>query len=294
MEKTDLHVHSIHSDDGELGIRTLIQSASDKGIITLSITDHNSVGGIREAIRECGPRGIILIPGIEIDCTYKGINLHLLGYHVNWEHEDFETLEKEVQKIHMDLFPEMARNLEKLGIDVDREEVLRRAGGKPPTGELIAEVLLSGSGEHEEWMQPFLNGGSRSDNPYLNFYLDYFAPGKEAHVKITYMPFRDALVLVRDHGGTPVVAHPGLNFRGREEMVRELIEMGTMGLEVFNNYHNPAQIDYFANLAVKEQVLITCGSDFHGKNKPSIQLGEYMVDHRFLPHLEESIIQLKK
>ena len=67
-----------------------------------------------------------------------------------------------------------------------------------------------------------MEGGERSDMPYINFYLDYFAQGRPAFVPVEYMAFRDAVELVRDNGGVPVVAHPGLNFRGREETAGRL------------------------------------------------------------------------
>lgn len=87
-----------------------------------------------------------------------------------------------------------------------------------------------------------MEGGERSDMPYINFYLDYFAQGRPAFVPVEYMDYRDAVELVRDNGGVPVVAHPGLNFRGREETAGRLLDRGAAGLEVFNNYHTPNRL----------------------------------------------------
>ena len=84
--------------------------------------------------------------------------------------------------------------------------------------------------------------------PYINFYLDFGAQGRPAFVPVEYMSFRDAVELVRNNGGVPVVAHPGLNLRGRERIVEKLLERGAEGLEVFNNYHDDRQIAYFAPL----------------------------------------------
>lgn len=109
----------------------------------------------------------------------------------------------------------------------------------PPTGELIAEVMLSDANCHTPPLRPYMEGGERSDMPYINFYLDYFAQGRPAFVPVEYMDYRDAVELVRDNGGVPVVAHPGLNFWGREETAGRLLDRGAAGLEVFNNYHTP-------------------------------------------------------
>ena len=74
------------------------------------------------------------------------------------------------------------------------------------------------------------------------------------------MNFRDAVERVRDNGGVPVVAHPGLNLRGRERIVEKLLERGAEGLEVFNNYHDDRQIAYFAPLVRRRGALMTCGN----------------------------------
>ena len=111
--------------------------------------------------------------------------------------------------------------------------------------------------------------------PLINFYLDYFAQGKPAYVKIEHMEFADAIELVRSSGGIPVIAHPGLNLKGQEDKVVELLDGGAAGLEVFNNYHNHGQVLYFADLVMKRGAMMTCGSDFHGKTKPLISIGQF-------------------
>ena len=92
MNKIDLHVPSKYSDDGEFGVKELIAMCGKTKIDILSITDHNSVAAIQEAIPLCIKSGIDLIPGIEIDCAYMGIDLHLLGYNINNLSTDFKDL----------------------------------------------------------------------------------------------------------------------------------------------------------------------------------------------------------
>ena len=183
----------------------------------------------------------------------------------------------------------MVDNLLKLGFRVDAGAVLAAADGKPPTGELIAEVMLSDANCHTPPLRPYMEGGERSDMPYINFYLDYFAQGRPAFVPVEYMDFRRAVELVRDNGGVPVVAHPGLNFRGREEIAEQLLGRGAAGLEVFNNYHTPEQAAYFASLVRSEGALMTCGSDFHGKTKPRIAVGRFPSDSRFDGRLSDFV-----
>ncbi len=289
--KADLHIHSLYSNDGELGIPEILKNCHKNGVDTFSITDHNCVGGSREAMRLAAvDDGINFIPGIEIDCNYKGCDLHLLAYQIDLKSDDFDTLEHSVRRRHMDAIPQMISNLEQLGIVIDRDELMKKSGEEPPTGELFAELLIQNPNQHSNpRLKPYLPGGERSDMPLINFYLDFFAQGKPAYVKIDHLDFKEAVALVRNNGGIPIVAHPGLNLEGREEVVNELMDHGAAGLEVFNNYHNNKQVAYFAGETSKRGALMTCGSDFHGKNKPLISLGQYNFLESYRDYLEGSV-----
>ena len=159
------------------------------------------IHSVGEAARLARERGIGFVPGIEIDCNYRGTDLHLLGYGIDWESADFARLEEEVAAKVTASFGGMVDNLLKLGFSVDADAVLAAAGGGLPTGELIAEVMLSDAKYHTPPLRPYMEGGARSDMPYINFYLDYFAQGRPAFVPVEYMDYRDALKLVRDNGG---------------------------------------------------------------------------------------------
>ena len=289
--KADLHIHSLHSNDGEYSIPEIIKFCIESEVDTFSITDHNSVGGSREAMQlTTDVEGIDFIPGIEIDCNYRGTDLHLLGYQVDLRGGDFDTLIKRMRQMHMDATPQLISNLEQLGIFIDGDELMKKSGGEPPTGELFAEVLLQKPEQQANpLLRPYFTGGERSDMPLINFYLDFFAQGKPAYVKIEHLDFHDAVALVRSNGGIPVVAHPGLNLEGREELVNELMDNGAAGLEVFNNYHNNKQVAYFAGETSRRGALMTCGSDFHGKNKPLISIGQYNFMEKHREYLDRSL-----
>jgi predicted metal-dependent phosphoesterase TrpH len=106
-----------------------------------------------------------------------------------------------------------------------------------------------------------------------------------------FMPYSEAVRIIKDTGGIPVIAHPGHNFKGRESVIRELIDEGTEGIEVYNNYHSTEQIAFFEKLALEKKILITAGSDFHGKTKPLIQPGMYMMGQSSETHLQEHLEQ---
>lgn len=292
MIRTDLHTHSIYSDDGEFEVTDIINKCLAQEIETFSLTDHNSVKGIRAASTQAQQAGIDFIPGIEIDCNYEGTNLHVLGYRIDGESDDFVQLENDIITKVMHSFGDMIGNLQQLGFKIEAEAVLTKAAGKLSSGELIAEVMLADEKYHTPLLSPYLEGGKRSDMPYINFYLDYFAQGKPAFVPIRYMRFQDAVAMIKENGGTPIVAHPGLNLKGRESVVEQLLNQGAEGLEVFNNYHNSEQIGYFASLAQERKMIMTCGSDFHGKTKPLIHIGQFNFNNQFEDYLKHSIQQL--
>lgn len=295
LARADLHMHSNYSLDGEFSVSDLVAKCREHKLNTISLTDHNSVKGIGETIELANESGINVIPGIEIDCIYNGIDLHILGYNIKWDSLDFSTLEEEVLRRITEAFPEMLSLLKKSGISVDPGEVIALAKGRPPCGEQIAEALVTNPVYHSNrLLKPYLPGGSRSDMPYINFYHDFFAQGRPAYVKIEYMAYSEAIELIRNHDGIPIVAHPGVNLRNQEEVINELLDGGALGVEVFNNYHDFDQIGYFAGIAEQRQLLLTCGSDFHGKNKPLISPGLFKQVSRYEEKVDKSIRVLLK
>jgi len=286
----DLHLHSNCSNDGDFAPGELAALAAKTQLKLLSLTDHNSVAGVSDLAGLLQQTGIQFLPGIELDCRYAETDLHVLGYQINWKSADFESLHSDIHKKEREAFPQMVELLNACGFDVRAADVMTFAGGRLPCGELVGEYLLN----HESYsghplLAVYRTGGSRSDNPYLNFYRDFFAQGRPAYVPIEYMPYSQAIDLIRCNGGIPVIAHPGANLAGREFLVEELVKLGAEGVEVFNNYNSPAQISYFCETGVRKKWLLTCGSDFHGRNKPAISMGRFVSDDRFAWYVAEEI-----
>lgn len=277
MYKIDLHMHSNISNDGEYTTEQIVKMALDLGMSTIAITDHNSSRGVQRAIDASQDSNLKVISGIEIDCTYKGINLHLLGYYIDHNSKIFKELEENIYKQEMNAFEEKILKMENLGFVVNKEEILLHAGDLAPSGELIGEIILNNSlNKNSPLLVPYFEGGERSDMPLLNFYWDFFAQGKLAYVPINYSTFEEAIDMISSAGGIAVVAHPGNNFKNSLDVFERLLnEKLVSGIEVFSNYHSLEQVKYFYDIAVKNDLQITCGSDFHGKIKPLINLGEF-------------------
>ena len=278
----DLHLHSEYSSDGEYDVASLVQMAAEAGLHTIAITDHNSVRGVGQSLEAAREQGIRAIPGIEIDCTFQGIDLHLLGYRIDHRDKRFARLESDV--FEQETAAGRTR-VEKLlsftGLKLDVDSFFQRCGNRIVTGEMIAEELLATpENVHHEFLSPYLPGGNRSDSPFVHFYWDFFSQGKVAHVPVRFLSFHEAVDLIKDTGGIPVLAHAGVNLRDRMDRVAELIEEGVEGLEIYNTYHTPEQSRFLRNLAEQHGLLMTCGSDFHGKTKPNVLLGKYPVEDR--------------
>lgn len=278
-EKIDLHMHSCFSDDGEFTVEEIIDMAISRNIDVISITDHNSIKGVEPALAYAKDKNIKVIPGIEIDCSFKDLNLHVLGYNIDYKNESFNDLEENILKQEKVFANEkIDKIIEFTGLKLDKSEVLKRAHNGIVTGELIAEIFLEDEENRKsEILKPYMEGGNKSDMPYVSFYWDYFSKGKPAYVEMDFPSLKEALDMIHNNGGFAVIAHPGNNLKADLSVIDEIIKYGIDGIEVFSNYHTSSQVEYFHNKATTNNLKITCGSDFHGKNKPNIKLGNFGV-----------------
>lgn len=276
----DLHMHSRYSEDGEFTSAELVEQCYRKGIAAMSITDHNCVRTNAEARAAAETKDIRYISGIEIDCVYKGLNFHVLGYGIDEQGEDFTRIEMNIKQ--QSLFASLAR-LEKtqaLGFYITQNEMRELSKGtywkESWSGEMFAERLLA-KPEYAEHplLCPYRSGGARGDNPYVNFYWDYYAQGKPCYVKMTYPPMDEIIGIIYRNRGKAVLAHPGVNLKGQEGMLGEILDLGMDGVEAFSSYHTRKQAAEFYRQAKKRNLFSTCGSDYHGKTKPAISLGGY-------------------
>jgi len=272
----DLHMHSVFSDDGEFTPAELVQRCKEAGVKVMSIADHNSAKANVEAKVEAEKVGIQYITGIEIDCTYKGVNLHLLGYGVDETAPVFAEIEENIRaqevKASLERLP-LTRNL---GFEIEVSELNAIADINKReiwTGEVFAEVLLA-KAEYldHELLLPYRTGGSRGDNPYVNFYWDFYAQGRPCYSTLVFPDLNEAINMIHVNGGKAVLAHPGKNLHGQFELFDEMVLLGLDGVEVFCSYHSEETAKYFLERAAHYSLFFTCGSDYHGKTKPSVTL----------------------
>lgn len=274
----DLHIHSNYSDDGEFTPLELVEQCGAQGVELMAITDHNcarAAGEAKEAARE---RGLRYLAGIEIDCTFEGANFHMLGYGIDDASPDFLEVEENIRVQVREASLEMLEKTRKLGFLVEEWE-MRRLSEKSRwpdswTGEMFAEVLLA-KPEYKEHplLMPYREGGSRADSALVNFYWDFYSQGKPCHADIRIPDMRKVLDIIHHNHGLAVLAHPGVNLKGREQLLEGIAALGIDGIEAFSSYHTPEQALKRMEQARTYGLFFTCGSDYHGKTKPSISLG---------------------
>lgn len=274
MSYIDLHMHSYYSDDGEFEPKQLIDLCLEKNIKYFSIADHNSVRGIKEAKEYCVGKNINIIPAIELDCTFNEINLHVLGYGIDYDKTVFYDIEDNIIKQEQFASKKRMKLVKELGIDFSDEVINSLSRNGVVNGEMIAEVAMKFDKNHENpLLMPYYENGSRSDNPYVNFYWDYCAQGKAAYAEVSFISLQEAINIIEESGGIPILAHPGNNIKENINLLEQIISCGIKGIEVYSSYHSREQVEFYKKFSLKHKLLLTCGSDFHGKTKPSIVIG---------------------
>lgn len=274
MSYIDLHMHSYYSDDGEFEPKQLIDLCLEKNIKYFSIADHNSVRGIKEAKEYCVGKNINIIPAIELDCTFNEINLHVLGYGIDCDKTVFYDIENNIIKQEQFASKKRMKLVKELGIDFSDEVINSLSRNGVVNGEMIAEAAMKFDKNHKNpLLMPYYENGPRSDNPYVNFYWDYCAQGKAAYAEVNFISLQEAISIIEESGGIPILAHPGNNIKESINLLEQIISCGIKGIEVYSSYHSREQVEFYKKFSLKHKLLLTCGSDFHGKTKPSIVIG---------------------
>lgn len=281
----DLHMHSIYSEDGDFKPVELVKKCKAAGVDMMAVTDHNSVRANEEACAEAKKEGITCLTGVELDCVYKGLNFHVLGYGISDKSGDFAAIEENMERQYRQLAMESLKKTCDLGFHVTAQEMVEVSKWSfwPErwTGERFAEVLLNKSeyADHPAFA-PYRAGGSRSDNPYINFYWDFYSQGKPCYVEMQFPPMQRAVELIHDNGGAVVLAHPGNNLKGHEELFGEIMNLGLEGVEAFSSYHSAEQSARFCRMTREMGRFCTIGSDYHGRLKPAIFLGKVIFPEK--------------
>lgn len=270
----DFHVHTTASD-GSLSPLEVIRLAHELNLMAIAITDHDTTDGLPvalAAVSSAAP-GLILVPGIELSCCVSNGEVHILGYWVSYTNPQFQARLRELKQSRTDRAVRMIEKLNDLGLQIDPAEVQKIAGtgsiGRPHLGEALIKAGYATS--------------------FREVFKKYLGKNGAAYVPRMKLTPEEAIKLILNSDGLPVLAHPGnlLNIND----LREMIELGLGGIEVYHPDHSELMVHHLKKIAKEYRLLITGGSDFHGPNRGAMApLGSYGLNYT----LTKGFLQAKK
>lgn len=266
----DLHVHSTASD-GTLTPAELVRYAFEHGVHVMALTDHDTVAGVGEALDEASvingpssPAGtaarITVIPGIEISAAYKRRDIHILGYYVDAGHKVFADMLEDQQREREVRNRRMADMLRAAGMPIDLDAIAAVSGSTTITRAHIARSLME---------QGFCRSVSEAMDRFIGNEAPFYVPRE-------FMTQKKAIETIHEAGGIAVLAHPlkyGASRSELEALVSELRSYGLQGIETYYSSNISNDEDVVRHLAIKNGLIMTGGSDFHGSNKPGLEIG---------------------
>lgn len=273
MNKIDLHMHSRYSLDGEKEVQELIDIAHKNHIETIAISDHNTAVAYRD---QYDSKGVEVISAIELDCTFQDKDFHLLGYHIDPTNPIWESVRVCVSEMERTAGKERLDYIQnKMGICIDQAMLDELCPNGVYEAESVCEVALKmPENRNNPYLKEYYPGGKHSVSPLVDFYWEYCAKGKEAYSPIHYMKMEEAIKIYREQNAFIVLAHPGNNVKEDEQLMKDIVALGIDGIEVYSSYHTQEQIDHYYQVAKDNHLIMTCGSDYHGKTKPHVIMGE--------------------
>ncbi len=256
----DLHLHSDCSD-GSLAVPELVRAVQAAGVSVFALTDHDTVDGLETARDAALALRLVQIHGVEISTRVDALELHILGYDFDPSHPALSSLLATQRDARRARIPVMLAKLARLGLTITAEEVEARAGGGLPGRPHVAEVLVA-------------HGYVRNTEEAFQRYL---ADGAVAWVLRPVPGPREVIASIHAAGGKAVWAHPLARpiqrQGGFDQLARELRSEGLDGLEVVHPGHSPEARRRIRRAARELRLVLTGGSDFHGRLTPGIAIG---------------------
>lgn len=278
MNQVDLHTHTTASD-GAFTPAQLVYRASRLGLTVMSVTDHDTVAGVREAQAAGASLGVEVIPGVEINTDVPSAEVHVLGYFVDPDHAELNEQLATIREGRVARARSMAEVLTAMGAPVDFERILQIAGEGSVGRPHVAQALLE-AGHVTSYGQAFEKYIGRNSPAYVE--RTRFSPGQ-------------ACALIRRAGGLPVLAHPvffdqyGMIKARFDEtsLLPEMLAAGLAGIEVYYPGYDAVTIEWLLKLARQHGLLATGGTDFHNIRPNEPDLGGVYVPMKVVRRLKE-------
>jgi 3',5'-nucleoside bisphosphate phosphatase len=252
----ELQSHSTVSD-GQLAPGEVVAQAWEAGVTTLALTDHDAVSGVPEAQEAAKGLGIELVPAIEMSCVHEyAEDLHVCGYWV--DREKMAPVCERAQQERVNRAGEIVERLRKWGFYLTLEDAIREAG----------DALSIG--------RPHIARAAGATGDLGPFFEEYLVPGGKAFVPRRWPTAEQAIQLIRDAGGTAVIAHPYWDISEPKEVDDLIRSLGADGVEAFYPTHSEEQTIHLLALCRELNLIPTGSSDYHGPtHKTFASFGAY-------------------
>ncbi|GAA0087016.1 PHP domain-containing protein [Clostridium sp. CTA-7] len=246
MFKCDLHIHSICSD-GRFTPRDIVKMAKDKNLDYVSLTDHDTLTGIEEALNEANKLGINFIPGIELSTEHNGESIHVLGFFnkSTYNNPELNNILNEFKEKRISRAYKIVDNLKKYhNIEIDIDKVL--SNGK----DTIARPHIA---------KAIIDAGYPYDHEYI--FNNFIGNNCPAYIPSTKLSTKEGIELLKKYNALTFLAHP---LHVRKTPIEDLLKLGFDGLEAIYFRNTKAHTKRFLKLAKEKNLFISCGSDCHG------------------------------
>jgi len=267
-EYVDLHLHT-NASDGLFTPEEAVKYALKMNLLAIAVTDHDTVDGFVAAKMYAEGSDLEVYPGVELSCMYRGYDVHVLGYLIDYTNPEFVKKIEIFRKERYKRGEAMVGKLNDLGINLSMETVKSIAGNSAVGRPHLADALV-----REEFVQTYDEAFAR--------YLGYHAPAYVPKPVLTPEHGIDLIHLVR---GVAVLAHPGtLN---HDEFIPDLVETGLDGIEAYHSLHDRSSVQKYKNMARKYGLIYTGGTDCHGPRKGKALMGSQKVPYSCLIDLKK-------
>ena len=246
MIKADFHVHT-SSSDGVLSPKEVVFKAYKNNVKYLSITDHDTVSGLDEALVESQKYDISFIPGIELSTQYNNESIHILGYFKDKSYNN-QNFIQELDKIKNHRIIRAQKITKKLddefNIKISFEKILKESKDTIARPHIAKAIIDAGYDySHDEIFDKFIGKDSKAYVPTLKLSTEY------------------GINLLKKYNALVILAHPKLI---KNTTIEELIKMNIDGIESIYYQNTTEETNYYLNIAKEYNLLNSCGSDFHG------------------------------